>query len=154
MGILGCPLFTLAHFCAFHSLVGLFPILFISFYYRWHPHHWACFIYISKFSSFFVLIRFDRPCGSTFQVCCLILSLGLPLNFSPPLSFYTFVRGIRVLGVPLGSLSFTSFFFHEALDDDIQHIDALHELRDLGFLLFHLEAWLPFSLFPPLHKVS
>jgi hypothetical protein len=25
-------------------------------------------------------------------------------------------------------------------------------LGDLGFLLFHLEASLPFSLFPPLHN--
>jgi hypothetical protein len=34
----------------------------------------------------------------------------LPLGFSLPSSFYTPIGGIRVLGVPLGSLSFTSFF--------------------------------------------
>jgi hypothetical protein len=86
------------------------------------------------------------------QVCCFILGLGLPLSFSPPLGFYTLVEGIKVLGVSLGSLSFTSFFLKEALDDDIQHIDALHESGDLGFSLFHLMALLPSSFFPPLHN--
>jgi hypothetical protein len=86
------------------------------------------------------------------RVCCFILGLGLPLNFSPPLGFYTLVGGIRVLGVSLGSLSFTSFFLQEALDDDIQHIDAFHELGDLGFSLFHPAALLISSFFPPLHN--
>jgi len=34
----------------------------------------------------------------------------LPLGFSLPSSFYTLIKGIRVLDVLLGSLSFTSFF--------------------------------------------
>ncbi len=83
---------------------------------------------------------------------CFILNLGLPLNFLPPLGFYTLVGGIRVLNVFLRSFSFTSFFLQEALNDDIQHINAFHELGDLGFLLFHPEVLLASSFFPPLHN--
>jgi hypothetical protein len=58
--------------------------------------------------------------------------LGLPLRFSLPSSFYTPIGGIKVLGVPLGSLSFTSFFFfQEPLDDDVQHINVFPKLGDV-----------------------
>jgi hypothetical protein len=42
----------------------------------------------------------------------------------------------------LGSLSFIAYFFQDALDDDVQHIDAHFRLRDvwwhLGFSLIVL----------------
>ncbi len=54
-----------------------------------------------------------------------------PSRFSPSLGFYIPTRGVRVLGVPLGSFSFIFSFFKEALDDDVQHIDALPRLGDV-----------------------
>ncbi len=36
-----------------------------------------------------------------------------------------------VLGVPLGSFSITCFFFHDVVNDDVQHIDALLRLGDV-----------------------
>jgi hypothetical protein len=66
-----------------------------------------------------------------FGKCVTWSSLGLALKFLPPLGFYSLIGGIRVLGVPLRSLSFTSFFLQEALDNDVQHMDALLKLGDL-----------------------
>lgn len=80
------------------------------------------------------------------------LRFGVSFKFFASIRFNTLIGGIRVLDIPLGSLSFTSFFFQKVLDDDIQHIDALHELGDLGFSLFHLKVFLPFSFFSPLHN--
>jgi hypothetical protein len=52
----------------------------------------------------------------------------LLLGFS---SLCTLIGGIRVLGVPLDSFSFTSSFFQDVLDDDVQHIDAFLRLGDV-----------------------
>jgi hypothetical protein len=41
------------------------------------------------------------------------------------------IGGIKVLGVPLESFSFTSFFFQDILDDDVQHIDVFLRLGDV-----------------------
>ncbi len=57
--------------------------------------------------------------------------LELPLGFLLLSSFCTLVKGIRVLGVPLGSFSFTSSFLKDALDNGIQHIDAFPMLGDV-----------------------
>ncbi len=54
--------------------------------------------------------------------------LRLLLGFS---SLCTLIGGIRVLGVPLDSFSFTSSFFQDVLDDDVQHIDAFLRLGDV-----------------------
>ncbi len=80
------------------------------------------------------------------------LRFGVSFKFFASIRFHTLIGVIRVLDVPLGSLSFTSFFFQKVLDDDNQHINVLHELGDLGFLLFHPKIFLPFSFFPPLHN--
>jgi hypothetical protein len=55
----------------------------------------------------------------------------LPSGFSPLSNFCTPNGGIRVLDVPLGSFSLTSSFLQEALDDDVQHINALPRLGDV-----------------------
>ncbi len=46
-------------------------------------------------------------------------------------NFCTPIEGIRILGVPLESFSFTSFFFQDVLDDDVQHINAFLRLGDV-----------------------
>jgi hypothetical protein len=46
-------------------------------------------------------------------------------------SLCTPIGGIRVLGVPLESHSFTSSFFQDVLDDDVQHINAFLILGDV-----------------------
>jgi hypothetical protein len=63
------------------------------------------------------------------------------------------------LGVPLGSLSFISFFFQDVLDNDVQHIDALLSGGCAGGIWdfhswFHAEVLLPFSFFPYIARFS
>jgi hypothetical protein len=50
--------------------------------------------------------------GLVVQPCkCVVWSPSrLPLRFSLPSSFYILTKGIKVLGVLLGSISFTSSF--------------------------------------------
>jgi hypothetical protein len=45
--------------------------------------------------------------------------------------FYTFKDGIKVLGVPFGSLVFTSSFLQDSLDKDVQHARTFLRLRDI-----------------------
>ncbi len=52
-------------------------------------------------------------------------------KFLPPSNIHTFVRDIKVLGVPLRSISFTSSFLLVTLDNDVQHIDAFSKLGDM-----------------------
>jgi len=61
--------------------------------------------------------------------------LGLLLGFSFLLSLCTFIRGIMVLGVLLGLFSFTFFFLHDILDNDVQHINAFPKLGDVQLAL-------------------
>ncbi len=63
-------------------------------------------------------MRFCRPCGSTLQVCYMVF-FNVVFRVFTSLNLYTPIGGIKVLGVPLGSLSFISSFFQEALDDDV-----------------------------------
>ncbi len=62
---------------------------------------------------------------------CYLVSFRVGLNFFASIKFLYPYWGIKVLGVPLGSLSFTSFFLQEALDNDVQHMDALPKLEDV-----------------------
>jgi hypothetical protein len=57
--------------------------------------------------------------------------LGLLLGFFLQLGFYTPIEGIRVLGVLLESLYFTSSLSKDALDDEVQHINAFPSLGDV-----------------------
>jgi len=77
---------------------------------------------------------------------------GLHLRFSLPSSLCTPIGGIRVLGVPLGSLSFMSFVFQNVLDNDVQHIDALFKwglcMLHLGFsFIFPCRGFITFFIF-------
>ncbi len=61
-------------------------------------------------------------------MCCLVF---FRVAFSLPSNFCTPIGGIRVFSVLLGSFSFTFSFFQDALNDDVQHIDAFIKLKDL-----------------------
>ncbi len=63
--------------------------------------------------------------------CVTWFLLGLPSRFLLPSSFYTLVRGIKVLGVLLGSFSFRSSFLHDDLDDNVQHTNAFLKLGNV-----------------------
>jgi hypothetical protein len=59
------------------------------------------------------------------------LPFGLPLNFNTPSQFTTPSKGIRVLGVPLGTSSFTSSFIKDAMLEDVQHVDLFLKMDDV-----------------------
>jgi hypothetical protein len=63
--------------------------------------------------------------------CAIWFPSGLPSRFLLPLGFYIPIGGIRVLGVPLGSFSFTFFFLQDPLNDDVQHIYAFLRLGNV-----------------------
>lgn len=60
-----------------------------------------------------------------------------------------------VLGVLLGLFSFISFFLHDILDDDVQHINAFPKLGDVQLALgificcFPQKSYYFFRYFPP-----
>ncbi len=62
-------------------------------------------------------------------MCCLV-SFEIAFRVLASIKYLFPTRGIRVLGVPLGSLSFI-FLFQDALNDDVQHIDALPRSGDV-----------------------
>ncbi len=124
--LLGGLLFALAHFHAFHNSINLFPSsLFFSIIDDTHIVG-----HVSLVSQVFHHFSFQlNLIGLTVQPCkCGIWS---PLRFSPTSGFCTLVEGIKVLGVPLGSFSFTSFFFQDAFDNVVQHIDVFFKLGDV-----------------------
>jgi hypothetical protein len=108
--------FAPAHFHTFHNLVGLFSSsLFPSIIDDTHIighvsivsqvfHH-----YSSQLDLIGLAIQ-PHKCATRFP-------LRLPSGFSPTSRFCTPIEGIKVLGVPLGSFSFTSSFFQDALDN-------------------------------------
>ncbi len=53
---------------------------------------------------------------------------NLSPNFDTPSMFNTPLEIIRVLGVPLGILSFTLFFIKDILLEDVQHVDLLPKM--------------------------
>ncbi len=54
-----------------------------------------------------------------------------PTCGSCTMCFCTLIKGIRVLGVPLGSFSFTSSFLQDALDNDVHHFNVFSKSRDV-----------------------
>jgi hypothetical protein len=65
-----------------------------------------------------------------------------PLIF-PPLGFCCLPNDIRVLGAPFGSMSFSSSFLQEAIDEDVHHADMHSKVgehsccfRDLILVLY------------------
>jgi len=59
------------------------------------------------------------------QKCVVWSPFNLPLDFNTP------SKGIRVLGVPLGTLTFTSSFIKDALQEDAWHVDLLFKMGDV-----------------------
>jgi hypothetical protein len=49
---------------------------------------------------------------------------GVPPDFNTPSQFSTPFEGIRVLGVPLGTITFRSSFIKEALQEDVRHVNG------------------------------
>jgi hypothetical protein len=56
---------------------------------------------------------------------------SLPLDFNTPSQFTTPSEGSKVLGVPVGTLTFTSSFIKDALQEDVQHVDLLSIMGDV-----------------------
>ncbi len=56
---------------------------------------------------------------------------GLSLNFDTPIQFNTTLEGINVLGVPLGTSSFTSSFINDALRKDVRHANLFLKIDDV-----------------------
>jgi len=53
------------------------------------------------------------------------LASGLPFDFNTPL------KGIKILGVPLGISSFTSSFIKNAMSKDVRHVDLFSRMGDV-----------------------
>ncbi len=56
---------------------------------------------------------------------------GLPPDFNTPSQFTTPSKGIRVLGVLLNTIIFTSSFIKKTLQRDVQHVDLLPRMGDV-----------------------
>ncbi len=56
---------------------------------------------------------------------------GLLFDFNAPSQFTTPSKRIRILGVPLGTSSFTSSFIKDALLEDVWHVDLLPKMGDV-----------------------
>ncbi len=56
---------------------------------------------------------------------------GLPSRLLLPSGLCTLVKGIKVLGVPLGSFSLRFSFLHDDLDDYVQHTNAFPKLGNV-----------------------
>jgi len=71
--------------------------------------------------------------GLIVQPCkCLAWSLlGFPLGFSPPFGVYYPLNGIRVLGLPFGSASFSFSFLQVVLNEDVRHVETFLKLKDV-----------------------
>ncbi len=111
---------VIVHFHSLCCLVTLFPSYLLPSV-TYNP-------YIIRFTSivFQVFHHFFKKLnlvGLAVQPhkCDVWFPLGLFLGFLPPSSFCTPVGGIKILDVPLKSLSFTSFLTN-VLDDDVHHI--------------------------------
>jgi hypothetical protein len=55
---------------------------------------------------------------------------GIPLDFNTPSQFITHIKEL-VLGVPLGTLIFTSSFNKDALLEDVWHVDLFFRIGDV-----------------------
>jgi len=126
----GGALFALAHFKALHSIVSRFifcifpsiidnthitgPPLIVSYAYE-HFQTKLCVINLS--------IQLKK--------CVAWSPSSLPLDFNTPSQFTTPSKGIRILGFPLSTLTFTSSLIKDALQEDVQHVDLLPKMGDV-----------------------
>ncbi len=65
------------------------------------------------------------------QKCVTWSPFDLPPNFNTSSQFTTPFKGIRVLGVPLSSLTFTLSFIKYALLEDVGHVDLFLKIYDV-----------------------
>jgi hypothetical protein len=127
---LGKALFVLAHLRALHSIVNFFPsCLFRSITDDIHiigPLSIVLFTY----EHFQIELR---AIGLSIQPykCVTWSPSGLPFDFNTPSQFTTLLKGIRVLGVPLGTSSFTLSFIKYALVKDVHHVDFFLRMGDV-----------------------
>ncbi len=110
----GGVLFALTHFRALHSIANHFPFHLFPFI-RDNTHIIGPPSIVSYVYEYFQTKL--RVIGFSIQLqkCITWLPLGLPPNFNTPFQCTTPYEGIRVLGVPLGTLTFTSSFSTDAL---------------------------------------
>jgi hypothetical protein len=52
-------------------------------------------------------------------------------DFNTPSQFTTPIKRIRILGVPLGTSSFTSSFIKDVMVENVQHVDLLLRMGDV-----------------------
>jgi hypothetical protein len=125
----GGTLFDLAHFRALHSIINHFPsYLFPSIIDDIHiigPPFIVSFTYEHFQTEFHVIGFFIQ-----LQKCVTWSPSYLPPNFNTPSQFTTRPKGFKVLGVPLGTLTFTSSFIKDALLKDVQHVNLLPRMGD------------------------
>ncbi len=65
------------------------------------------------------------------QKCVTWLLSSLPQDFNTPSQFTTPLKGIRVLGVPLGTSTFTSSFIKNAMLKYVKHVDFPPKIGDV-----------------------
>jgi hypothetical protein len=127
---LGRPLFVLAHFKVLHFTINCFlsclfpsitndihiigPFLIVSFTYE----HFQ--IELRAIGLFIQL-----------QKCVAWSPFCLPFDFNTPSQFTTPLQGIKILGVPLGTSSFTSSFIKYVLLKGVQHVDLFLRMGDV-----------------------
>lgn len=107
--LLGGLFFAPTHFHTFHNSIGIFmSSLFPSIANDTHIIGHASIVF-QIFHHFYFQLDLI---GLTVQPhkCATWSLLRLPSRFSPTSRFCTHVKGIKVLGIPLGSFSFTSYF--------------------------------------------
>ncbi len=123
-------LFDLTHFRALHSIVNHFPsCLFPSIIDDTHiisPLSIISSTYEHFYIEFYVIGLSIQP-----QRCVTSPPSSLPPNFNIPSLFTTPFEKIRVLGVSLGTLTFTSSFIKYALLEDVRHVDLLLKMGDV-----------------------
>ncbi len=111
---LGAALFVLAHFKALCSTANHFPsCLFPSIVNNTHIIY-PPLIVSSAYEHFQTKLH---VIGLSIQPhkCIAWPPFGLPWNFNAPSQFTTQFEGIKILGVPFGTLTFTSSFIKETL---------------------------------------
>jgi hypothetical protein len=126
----GGALFALAHFRALCSIASHFPsCLFPSIVDDIHilnPPSIVSFAYEHFQIELRAISLSIQP-----QKCVAWSSSGLPPNFNTQSQFTTPFEGIKILGVPLGTITFTSSFIKEALQQDVQHVDLFLRMGDV-----------------------
>jgi hypothetical protein len=126
---MGGALFTLTHFRALRSTSHFPSYLFSSIANDTHIIGSPS-IMSSTYEHFqielHVISLFIQP-----YKCVAWSPSDMSLDFKTPPQFNTPLEGIKVLGVPLGTSSFTSSFIINVLLKDVQHVNILLKMSDV-----------------------